>query len=250
MIQISILKIIGYGPWTLTLGSDREHELQMLQASLYKDLQKKFSEKNCLVFLNRADEFFVVSNGLNLEDHIEIQKDLKEKFDIGLAISIGYGNSPLEANQKAYEGKKNGVYLNEEHNIFGFLINSSENKVTIMHYDVDDLSSKRKTLSPFEISSVIFNLYSKMSNYFIKKNSLSFFMGGDNFMVVASEEGKKNAQAFIELIKKEDEILLNCGIGTGKTSREAVSLATKSLDTIREIRDSGKEKPEVYELQC
>ncbi|MFB5603505.1 MAG: GTP cyclohydrolase IIa [Candidatus Nitrosomaritimum aestuariumsis] len=250
MIQISILKIIGYGPWTLTLGSDREHELQMLQASLYRDLQKKFSEKNCLVFLNRADEFFVVSNGLNLEDHIEIQKDLKEKFDVGLAISIGYGNSPFEANQKAYEGKKNNVYLNEEHNIFGFLTNSSENQVTVMHYDVDDLSSKRKTLSPYEISSVIFNLYSKMSNYFIGKNSLSFFMGGDNFMVVASDDGKKNAQTFVELIKKEDEILLNCGIGTGKTSREAVCLATKSLDTIREIRDSGKEKPEVYELQC
>ncbi len=250
MIQISILKIIGYGPWTLTLGSDREHELQMLQASLYKDLQRQFSEKNCLVFLNRADEFFVISNGLNLEDHIEIQKRLKEKFNVGLAISIGYGNTPFEANQKAYEGKKNDVYLNEEHNIFGFITTSSENEVTIMHYDVDDLSSKRKTLSPFEISSVIFNLYAKMSNYFIDKNSLSFFMGGDNFMVVASDEGKKNAKTFVDLIKREDEILLNCGIGTGNTSREAVSLATKSLDTIREIRDSGKEKPEVYELRC
>jgi GTP cyclohydrolase IIa len=119
-----------------------------------------------------------------------------------------------------------------------------------MHYDIDDLSSKRKTLSPFEISSVIFNLYAKMSNYFMKKNSLSFFMGGDNFIVVASDEGKKDAKTFVELIKNEDEILLNCGIGTRKTAREAVSLATKSLDTIREIRDSGKEKPEVYELQC
>ena len=66
MIQLSILKITGYGPWTLTLGSDREHELQMLQASLYKQLQQLFSEKNCLVFLNRADEFFVVSNGVGL----------------------------------------------------------------------------------------------------------------------------------------------------------------------------------------
>ena len=29
MIQICIAKITGYGPWTLTLGSDREHVLQM-----------------------------------------------------------------------------------------------------------------------------------------------------------------------------------------------------------------------------
>ncbi len=42
MIQLSILKINDYGPWTLTLGSDREHELQILQASLYVELQKEF----------------------------------------------------------------------------------------------------------------------------------------------------------------------------------------------------------------
>jgi GTP cyclohydrolase IIa len=250
MIQLSILKINGYGPWTLTLGSDREHELQILQASLYIELQRQFSEKNCLVFLNRADEFFVVSNGLDLEDHIKIQKNLEKNFEIKLLISIGNANSPLEANQKAYEGKKDGISLNNKHNIFGYIDSSSEKEVTIMHFDVDDLSSRRKTLSPFEISSIIFNLYVKMQKFFIEKNSLSFFMGGDNFMVVASMDGKKSAQDFIEIIKKEDGILLNCGIGTGKTSREAVNLATKSLDTIREIRDSGKEKPEVYELQC
>jgi len=249
MIQLSILKINGYGPWTLTLGSDREHELQMLQAKLYGELQKIFSEKNCLVFLNRADEFFVITNGLNLIDHIKIQKNLKQKFDIKLSISIGFGNSPFEANLKAYEGKKNQIFLDNEHDIFGFLNNESKD-VTIMHFDVEDLTSKRKSLSPYEISLTIFDLYSKMMTFFNKINSLTFFMGGDNFMIVASTEAKKNAQKFIELIKKQEGIILNCGIGTAKTSREAASLATKSLDTIREIRDSGKEKPEVYELQC
>ena len=59
---------------------------------------------------------------------------------------------------------------------------------------------------------------------------------------------KKNAKEFIDIIKDEFKITLNCGIGTGKTARDAVKLATKSLDTIRDIRDSGKEKPEIYEL--
>ena len=248
MIQLSILKISEYGPWTLTLGSDREHELQMLQASLYKEVQKLFSDKNCLVFLNRADEFFVVSNGLELEDHIQIQKTLENNFDIRLTISIGYADSPFDANLKAYEGKKNEIILNKEHNIFGFVNGKTDPQVSIMHLDVDDLSSRRKTDSPYEISSIIFELYSKMSKFFLEKKSLTFFMGGDNFMVVASKDGKNSVQNFIDMIKSQDDVSLNCGIGNAHTSREAVKLATKSLDTIPEIRDSGKEKPDVYEL--
>ena len=248
MIQLSILKITEYGPWTLTLGSDREHELQMLQASLYKQIQQLFSAKNCLVFLNKSDEFFVVSNGLTLDDHVEIQKSLKKLFEVTLTISIGYGNTPFEANLKAYSGKQNNILLNQEYAIFGFIDNSLEFDVSIMHLDVDDLKSKRKDNSPYEISLKIFELYSKIGRYFIEKNSLTFFMGGDNYMVVASDDAKNSVQNFIDLIKNNDNISLNCGIGNAQTSRDAVKLATKSLDTIRDIRDSGKQKPDVYEL--
>ena len=202
MIQLSILKITEYGPWTLTLGSDREHELQMLQASLYKKVQELFSAKNCLVFLNKSDEFFVVSNGLSLEDHIEIQKSVKESFEVSLTISIGYGESPFDANLKAYEGKQNSVILNEEHSIYGFIDNSLEFDVSIMHLDVDDLKSQRKDNSPYEISLKVFELYSKIGRYFIEKNSLSFFLGGDNYMVIASDDAKNSVQNFIDIIKK------------------------------------------------
>ncbi|NMJ67427.1 MAG: GTP cyclohydrolase IIa [Marine Group I thaumarchaeote] len=248
MIQITIIKIAGYGPWTLTLGSDREHEIQMLQASLYLQIQKLFSYKNGLAFSNRSDEFFVITNGITLEDHIEIQKKLESSFDLKLSMSIGYGDSPFEANLSAYDGKKSEIKLNEEHNIFGFIDGKLESKVTIMHFDVDNLTSRRKTISPYEISSLMFKLYASMSEYFLAKKSLSFFMGGDNFMVVANLNYKQSAEEFIEIIKNEFGIDLNCGIGTGKTARSAAKFATRSLDTIREIRDSGKEKPEIYEI--
>lgn len=250
MIQLTIIKITEYGPWTLTLGSDREHELQMLQAHLYKEIQKLFSEKNCLVFSNRFDEFFVVTNGLTLADHIEIQKKLVKASTLKLSMSIGYANDPFSANLKAYEGKMTPVILDKEHAIFGFVDGKEDQKVTIMHFDVEDITSARKIKSPYEISSIIFTLYAKMSEFFLAKKSLTFFMGGDNFMVISSENSKQSAQEFLELAKKEFGITFNCGIGTGRTAREAVKLATKSLDTIREIRTSGKEKPEIYELSC
>jgi len=248
MIQLTIIKINGYGPWTLTLGSDREHELQMFQASLYKEVQKLFSQKNSLVFLNRSDEFFAITNGLTLDDHVEIQKNLESSFDLKLTMAIGYAETPFDANLKAYEGKKSNVFLNKEHNIYGFLNGKEDEKVTIMHLDVENLTSKLKIMSPYEISYSIFQLYSKMSEFFLNKKAMTFFMGGDNFMVITNDNAKQMASEFLDTLKKEQEITLNCGIGTGTSAREAAKLATKSLDTIREIRNSGKEKPEIYEM--
>ncbi len=247
MIQLTIIKINDYGPWTLTLGSDREHELQMFQASLYKEIQKLFSEKNSLVFLNRSDEFFALTNGITLDDHIEIQKNLESSFNLKLSMAIGFAETPFDANLKAYEGKKLQMFLNKEHNIYGFLNGKKDEKVTILHLDVDNITSKLKTMSPYEISSSIFGLYSKMSEFFLNKKALTFFIGGDNFMVVTNENAKQMAQEFLDILKKEQRITLNCGIGTGTSPREAAKLATKSLDTIREIRDSGKEKPDIFE---
>ena len=243
------MKITGYGPWTLTLGSDREHELQMLQASLYQKIQELFSKKNGLVFPNRSDEFFAVTNKISLDEHVEIQKELESKFEIKLSMSIGFGTSPFDANVLANESKKSKKLLNEKYSIFGSMNCKEEQNVTIMHLDVDSLSEKRKMISPYETSSLMFKLYSKMSDFFLQKRSLSFFMGGDNFMVISNSEHKENAQEFINVIKREMDLILNCGIGSGSTARDAAKLATKSLDTIREIRDSGKEKPEVYELK-
>ena len=235
------MKITGYGPWTLTLGSDREHELQMLQASLYQKIQELFSKKNGLVFPNRSDEFFAVTNKISLDEHVEIQKELESKFEIKLSMSIGFGTSPFDANVLANESKKSKKLLNEKYSIFGSMNGKEEQNVTIMHLDVDSLSEKRKMISPYETSSLMFKLYSKMSDFFLQKRSLSFFMGGDNFMVISNSEHKENAQEFINIIKHEMDLILNCGIGSGSTARDAAKLATKSLDTIREIRDSGKE---------
>ena len=250
MIQLSILKIMGYGPWTLTLGSDREHELQMLQASLYKEVQRLFSEKGCIAFLNRADEFFIVSNGLELDGHVKIQQSLRESFDVRLSMSIGCADSPFEANLKAHEASKSNILMDKEYDIFGVADGRQSREVSIMHLDVDDLTSKKDTSSPFEISLMMFDLYARMSRYFAARNSLAFFMGGDNFMVVASQDAKQSVKEFIHIVRDELGISLNCGIGNAPTAREATKLATKSLDTIRKIRDSGKERPYVYELSC
>jgi len=251
MIQLTIIKITGYGPWTLTLGSDREHKLQMLQSSLYNEIQNLFSEKNCLAFSNRFDEIFVITNGLTVQDHVEIQKKLAEHFDLELSMTIGQGNTPFEANSNADKARRSKLTLDKDHNIYGLPLQKDGNEVKILHMDVDGSTSISATKSPYEISSLIIKLYSDMSEFFLSKNSLTFFMGGDNFMIISSSTiTREDIRKFLDLVKKRHGISFNCGIGTAKNSREAAKLATKSLDKIRELRDSGKNEERILELLC
>lgn len=250
MIQLTIIKITGYGPWTLTLGSDREHRLQMLQASLYKEIQNLFSQKNCLAFPNRFDEIFVISNGLSVEDHIEIQKQLVKSFELGLSMSIGQGNNPFEASSNADKARRSNTSLSKDHNIFGLELENNTDLVQIIHMDVDGSTSVSAKKSPYEVSSLIIKLYSEMSEFFLQRKSLTFFMGGDNFMIISSDFNKDEITKFLEITKQKYNISFNCGIGTAKTGRDAAKLATQSLDKIRELRDSGKKDTRILETTC
>ncbi len=248
MIQITIIKIDNYGPWTLTLGHDREHKLQIFQSMLYKEMQELFSKKNSLVFSNRYDELFAITNKLTLKDHIQIQRKSKKLFINNLSMFIGYNQTPLDANIKAFEGEKLKTILNKKYNIYGFVNKENNQNVTIMHFDIEDFTSKKITQTSYETSSMIFELYYIMSNFFLSKKSLSFFMGGDNFMVLAGNNYRNNAMDFINMIKKQYGLVLNCGIGSSATARDAAKLATESLDTIRKIRKSHKKKQLIYEI--
>ena len=248
------MKIAGYGPWTLTLGSDREHKLQMLQASLYGEVQRQFSERGCLAFLNRNDEYFAVSSGLSLEDHVEIQKHLGSRFETRLAMSVGRAETPYGANVQAFEAKSAGTALCEEYLIYGWPegIGAPGDSVTIMHMDVEGLTASGKTKSPYQITREIFSLYARMSTFFMERKSLAFFMGGDNFMIVSHGGDSRSAATEFIRTSSQDGIALNCGIGHAASPREAALLSTKALDTIRQIRDSGRrreeDRPSVYEM--
>ncbi len=239
MIQVTVARIKGYGPWTLTLGSDREHRLQMLQASLYGRLQGLFAERDCLVFPNRYDEYIIASNGLDQSDHINIRDKLLDEFEVGLQMHAGVALTPYDANAMAQKSREDDVFISGEPD--------DNNDIAIMHLDVDDLTSQTHTVSPYDISLKILDLYGMMAHFFRKRKSLSFFMGGDNFMVLSSSQGIKDVRDLIHETHEHLGITLNCGIGRATRSRHAAALATKSLDAIREMRDSGGEWPQVYE---
>ena len=263
-IQITIIRIEGYGAWTLTLGTDREAQIQMLQTRIYYDVQRLFSQKECLVYLNRFDEYFAITNGLSLKDHKDLQKGIATLYkNLKISMTIGKGNTSFEANVKAYEARKAGNLLDRETRIFGQTMSSSPSSkasssttnsnnsesVHIMHIDINGSEKISSKMSPYEITVLVMKLYVKLSEAFLKKGAMTFFLGGDNFMVISNNIKKEDAEIIIKSVANDIGITLNCGIGVGRNGRKAAEAATRALDTIRDLRNEGKIQP-IYEIQC
>ena len=248
MIQLTIIRIEGYGPWTVTLGSDREAQLQMLQAKIYHDVQSLFSERDCIVYFNRFDEYFAITNGLDVAGHIKIQERLALSFpDLKMSMTIGTGKTAFEASVNAYDARKREHYADRNAKIFGS--SSVSDMAQIMHIDVDSSTKVGDRLSPYEVTALVIGIYSKLAEEFLKLKSLTFFLGGDNFMVISNGITKEKADEVIRKVTTGIDIKLNCGIGIGKTGRRAAEAATKALDTIRDLRKEGKIQP-IYEIRC
>ncbi|HEY7756837.1 MAG TPA: GTP cyclohydrolase IIa [Nitrososphaeraceae archaeon] len=258
-IQITIIKIEGYGPWTLKLGSDREAQLQIFQANLYSDLQKLFSKKDAIVYFNRFDELIAISNGLSLEDHLSIEREITDMYkDLNISMSIGTGATPIDANIAAYNSRKNNNLLDKSKLVYAdhqvkLLYKNPDKPPTdmfaqILHLDIDNSTKVSNSLSPYEITTRIMKMFSNLIELFSKQKSMTFFIGGDNFMVISNTVPKEKVSEIIGKIYKSENIKLNCGIGIACTARKAVQAATEALDTIRNLRDQGIITP-IYEIQ-
>jgi GTP cyclohydrolase IIa len=282
MIQLTIIRIEGYGPWTLTLGFDREAELQMLQAKIYYDVQRLFHEKDCIVYFNRFDEYFAITNGLSVEEHTKIQHLLAGLYkDLKMSMAIGVGRTAFEASMNAYRARsekktgsleedKNNINNSKNEQIFfysavaGVVTQRDKEKETgadvdgedkmfaqIMHIDVDSSTKLAGRLSPYEVTALVAKLYGLLAEEFLKLDALTFFLGGDNFMIISNGVPKNLVDGVIKKVTSslDDIVKFNCGIGIGKNGRLAAKAATQALDTIRSMRDQGKIQT-IYEIQC
>lgn len=255
MIQITLVKIEGYGKWTLTLGSDREWYLQMLQSKIYYELQKHFSKKNGLVFSNRFDEFFVISNQISINDQQLILEKIMYKFKrLSISMTTGVGGTPYEASIKADNIRKThrkDMVDNDNKLLFYSDLNNltSKSNVQIIHLDIDNSTSLSDRLTPYDVTRNIIQIYNLLSKEFLKSGSLTFFLGGDNFMVISNRLAKEYIESTLERARKEIRVKFNCGSGIANNGRRAAELATKSLDTIREMRSKGDEI-NYYEIEC
>ena len=236
-VQVTLIQLDNYGPWTGKLGNDREHRLQILQASLYSAIEESFADRGGLAFFNRFDEMLAISNGITEAQHQEVQHNVQRKSPVTISMGIGVAENPFQAQLRAskllqgkgsaHSPKRNGVIACER------TLDAARSYVQVMHFDVNRITQTHTDrASAYETSLHVMTIYSELMRSFRKQEALLFFVGGDNFIGVANGVSIECVASLLAKYRSRN-VKLKCGIGIAHTGRKAAELATMNLDLIR-----------------
>ncbi len=243
-IQLTLIQIDNYGPWTVTPAHRREADLQTLQAELFADLERLFSARGGLVFCTRFDNMLAISNGIDANTHRAIQESIHNRYPITLSMGIGAAETPYEAQVLATRAlqrvgssrsvERRGALVGE------CVIPPDEDWVQIAHVDVDHTSSMTDSRPIYDTHMLLQRVHLLLMEALSKHGALVFYTGGDNFMAPSNGVGEKELQAIIDDVQRELGVELKAGVGGGATAELAARLASQGLKEIREGRAIGR----------
>lgn len=238
MIQITLIQIDNYGPWTVTPGPRHEPDLQALQSRLYGDLEREFGAHGGIVFFNRFDNLIAISNGMDYDDHLLIQDSIRNRYPITISMGIGTAQTAFEAQKIATEmiQKGGGAQNAERKEILNIdsLADKDDSEVRIAHIDIDDITNTLTDIkTAFDTSIEVYKVLYILMDEISKVGSMCFFIGGDNYMAPINNVTEDELQKVLDNVYEKTGIHLKAGIGIGKKALKAADLADIGLEEIR-----------------
>ena len=239
MIQMTLIQIDNYGPWTVTPRPRTESDLQILQAELFADVQRLIAAKKGLVFFTRFDNLLAVTNGLNEEDHMRIQRSIRNRYPITISMGVGAAETAHEAQRLATialqkEGGAQSSGRKEILAINNLIENPEDSFVQAAHIDINSVT---ETLTDIESAFDTSFMVNKAQHYLMtklrEKGALLFFIGGDNFMSPCNGLSEEDITQILKEIDEEIGIGLKAGIGRADNMEDAAYKADIGLEIIR-----------------
>ena len=244
MIQMTLIQIDNYGPWTVTPRPRTESDLQILQAELFADVQRLIAAKKGLVFFTRFDNMLAITNGLDAEDHMRIQRSIKNRYPITISMGVGAAETAHDAQRLATEAlqREGGAQSSERKEILAIdSMNVPEDSfVRVAHIDINSVT---ETLTDIESAFDTSFMVNRAQHYLMTKlrehKALLFFIGGDNFMSPCNGLSEEEIQDILIEIDEEIGIGLKAGIGRSPNAEDSAYMADIGLEI---IRDGNNEK--------
>ncbi|AXR79837.1 Archaeal GTP cyclohydrolase III (plasmid) [Natrarchaeobaculum sulfurireducens] len=239
-IQISLVQLDNYGPWTVTPSPRRETDLQALQARLYAALAEFVSTHDGYAFFDRFDNMIAVTDGMTVADHKRFQEQVRNQYPVTVSIGIGVGETPTNALGAASqalqaEGSAQDAERTERLATAGS-VGDTPGLLTIAHFDVVDVTSEftdRKDAG--ETSLTIQRATVSLASYLREEyDGVTRFVGGDNIIALCPSLDLEAFEAAREHVQATTGIDLQVGIGEGETPHEAGYRAKLALEECRE----------------
>jgi len=236
-IQLTLVQIDNYGPWTVTPRPRREAELQTLQAELFAELEKRFAKRGGLAFQTRLDNVLAITNGISLEEHCEIQRVINENFPVTVSMGVGAAPTPYEAQVQATLALQHaGSSRSAERR--GVLVGTcvgepDEDWVQIAHMDINHSALITDSEPVYDTHLLLQRTHLALMSTLLKRNALVFYTGGDNFMAASNGVGMEELAAVFSEVKRELGVELKAGVGAARTAELAARLASEGLHEIR-----------------
>lgn len=246
-IQLTLIQLDNYGPWTVNPSPKPEAYLQSLQGRLFSDIEEEFSARRGLVFSTRFDNMLAVSNSIPLEEHKKIQEKIHENYPVTLSMGVGVGEEPYEAQRQAsYALREAGSSRSPDRK--GSLVGTAlgpgdESEVQIAHIDVNHSTSLTDNNPIYESHHLIQRVHLALMSSLSQFGALVFYMGGDNFMAPSNGLNEDNFSDVFKKIKQKLGAELKAGVGAGTNAEESTRLASECL---QDIRNGDSEKQIVF----
>ena len=240
-VQVTLVQIDNYGPWTVTPTPRREADLQSLQASLYADVAQGFGGHDGYTFFTRFDNMVAVTNGADRLAHERLQESINNRYPVSISLGIGTATTPaaaitdasvaLQDAGSAQDGSRTAV-------LRGAPIPTDQRRdddLTVAHFDVIDATSKyTDELDAFDSFLQIERGYLSIAEHLRRAHdSLAFFVGGDNMIAVCGDLARPDFEAAIDHVAEDTGLGLQVGVGVGPTAGAAGIDAKHALESCR-----------------
>ncbi|WP_254529407.1 GTP cyclohydrolase III [Natrinema gelatinilyticum] len=239
--QVTLVQIDNYGPWTVTPEPRREADLQTMQSRLYADISQFVGNRGGYTFFTRFDNMIAVTNGCSFDDHALLQESVGNRYPVTLSLGVATGTNPVQALSDATELIQDAGSAQDKNRrecLEGRVIeppHRADGDVQIAHFDVINATGNyTDELNAFDTFIEIEQGYAELMRHMrYAHDSLSFFVGGDNVIVVCPELGSAEYEEALCHVEDAVDVEMQVGVGRGTSAHEAGYAAKHALETCR-----------------
>ena len=234
VVQLSLVQLDDYGPWTVTPEPRREPAIQALQARLYADLADFVGSRGGYVFPGRYDNMVAVTNRIAPEEHREFQTLVRHRYPVTASVAVGTGETPVEAVGNASEAlQERGSAQNTDRRerLATAATREPAGPLTVAHFDVVDATDRyTDRRHAFDVELRIRRAVVELADRMYDHGGVTSFVGGDNAISICPALPTTVYDALLEHVREGAGVEMRVGVGTGETARDAGMRAKHALE--------------------